>query len=129
MSESSDARAAPVPGDGIPVWRARRSSSRTSSWRRGFIGLFGFVIGPMIASLGLSLTTYNIVKPPTFIGVDNYVRAFTKDPLFWSSLVRTFTYAIIIVPLGVGGSLLVAVLLNQGLRMTSSTARSSSYRT
>ena len=83
------------------------------------VGLFGFVIGPMIASLGLSLTTYNIVAPPKFVGLDNYIRAFGSDPLFWSSLLRTFTYAVIIVPLGVAGALLVAVLLNQGLRGTS----------
>ncbi|HLZ07609.1 MAG TPA: sugar ABC transporter permease [Chloroflexota bacterium] len=82
------------------------------------VGFVVFVAGPIIASLGLSLSTYDIVKPPEFIGLDNYVRAFTKDPLFWPSIFRTFEYALVIVPVGVGGALLVALLLNQSLRFT-----------
>jgi multiple sugar transport system permease protein len=82
------------------------------------VGFLGFVAGPILASLYLSLTTYDIVKPPDFIGLSNYVRAFTHDELFWPSILRTFEYAAIIVPTGVGGALLVAVLLNQGLRLT-----------
>jgi multiple sugar transport system permease protein len=82
------------------------------------IGFIVFVAGPILASLGLSLTQYNIVKPPVYIGFANYVRAFTDDPLFFPSILRTFEYAVVIVPLGVGGALLVAVLLNQSLRFT-----------
>src|SRR5207248_1418226 len=82
------------------------------------IGFVVFVAGPILASLVLSLTTYNIVKPPVFTGLDNYVRAFTNDPLFWSSIFRTFEYTLVIVPLGVGGALTVAILLNQSLRFT-----------
>jgi multiple sugar transport system permease protein len=82
------------------------------------VGFIAFVAGPILASLYLSLTTYDIVKPPEFIGLSNFVRAFTQDELFWPSILRTFEYAAIIVPTGVGGALLVAVLLNQGLRFT-----------
>jgi multiple sugar transport system permease protein len=82
------------------------------------VGFLAFVAGPILASLYLSLTTYDIVKPPEFIGLSNFVRAFTQDELFWPSILRTFEYAAIIVPTGVGGALLVAVLLNQGLRLT-----------
>jgi len=83
------------------------------------IGFVAFIAGPMLASLFLSLTSYNIVAPPTFVGLENFVRAFTQDPLFWGSLGKTFLYAIVVVPLGVGGALLVAMLLNQSLRGTS----------
>jgi multiple sugar transport system permease protein len=82
------------------------------------VGFVAFVAGPILASLYLSLTEYDIVKPPDFIGIGNYIRAFTQDELFWPSILRTFEYAAIIVPTGVGGALLVAVLLNQGLRLT-----------
>jgi multiple sugar transport system permease protein len=82
------------------------------------IGFLAFVAGPMVASLVLSFTKYAFPKPPSFIGVDNFVRAFAKDPLFWPSVLRTFEYAVLIVPLGVGGALMVAILLNQGLRFT-----------
>lgn len=119
MGETSGARAAaaaPRRRSGLARQEAIYAYVFLLPW---LIGLFGLVIGPMIASLGLSLTTYNIVKPPTFVGLENYARAFSKDPLFWSSLGRTFVYAIVIVPLGVMGSLLVAVLLNQSLRFTS----------
>jgi multiple sugar transport system permease protein len=82
------------------------------------VGFLGFVIGPILASLVLSLTDYNIVQTPTFLGIGNYVRAFTQDTLFWGSLERTFLYAAVVVPTGVGGALGVAILLNQGLRNT-----------
>lgn len=83
------------------------------------IGFVGFVAGPILASLYLSLTTYNIAQPPQFVGISNFVQAFTQDPLFWGSLEKTFIYAIVVVPTGVFGALLVAILLNQGLRLTS----------
>ncbi|MGH2459687.1 MAG: carbohydrate ABC transporter permease [Chloroflexota bacterium] len=85
-------------------------------WVLGFVF---FVAGPIVASLYLSLTTYDIAQPPKFIGVSNFVQALTQDPLFWGSLEKTFIYALVVVPTGVFGALLVAILLNQGLRLTS----------
>jgi len=83
-----------------------------SPWIVGFILWFG---GPMLASLGLSLTNYDILSPPEFVGLQNYIQAFTEDDLFYSSLGRTFYYALVVVPLGVTGSLLLAVLLNRNI--------------
>lgn len=82
------------------------------------VGFLVFVAGPIIASLILSFTKYNIVNPPEFLGLANFQRALFQDPLFWASLLRTFEYAVLVVPLAVGGALLVALLLNQGLRLT-----------
>lgn len=82
------------------------------------VGFTVFIAIPILASLVLSLTRYNIATPPIFVGLGNYIQAFEQDPLFWKALLRTFTYAVVVVPCGVGGALLVAVLLNQGLRMT-----------
>ena len=82
------------------------------------IGLVVFYIGPVIASAYFSFTKYNIVKAPVFLGLDNYKRAFFEDRLFWPSLGRTFKYAIVSVPLGLIGSLLLALLLNQHLKAT-----------
>jgi multiple sugar transport system permease protein len=82
------------------------------------VGFAVFVAVPILASLVLSLTQYDIVQPPQFVGLGNYAQALTQDPLFWGSLARTFLYAVIVVPTGVGGALLVAVLLNQGLRLS-----------
>lgn len=83
------------------------------------VGFICFVSGPVITSLGLSFTKYDIVHAPEFIGFQNYQEMFTTDQLFWPSLGRTFLYAIVTVPAGLIGSLLAALLLNQGLKGTS----------
>jgi multiple sugar transport system permease protein len=83
------------------------------------IGFVLFVAGPLVASAVLSFTAFDVARPPRFIGLDNYITAFTTDDRFVSSLQLTFVYAIISVPLALLGSLLLAVLLNQRLRGTS----------
>ena len=86
-----------------------------SPWIVGFIV---FVAGPLLASAIMSFTKYNVLRPPTFIGLNNYIYAFTKDDLFLPSIVRTFYYAIVLVPIAMAGSLIVAMLLNQKLIAT-----------
>ena len=83
------------------------------------LGLLLFTLGPIVASLALSFTEYSILSTPKFIGLDNYAKAFTADDLLWPSIGRTLLYAVIIVPLGQVGSLLLAILLNQKLKGTS----------
>lgn len=82
------------------------------------LGLIVFWGGPILASLYFSFTEYSVTGTPRFLGLDNYIRAFTTDDLFWSSLGRTFTFAGIFVPVAVGGALILAVLLNQQLKGT-----------
>ena len=80
------------------------------------IGFFGLFVGPGLYSLYLSFTKYDVISPPTFIGLKNYVDMFTDDDLFWSSLLRTAYYAGLSVPLSVIGSMFLAILLNNKLR-------------
>jgi len=87
-----------------------------SPWIIGFIL---FVAGPLFASMYLSFTKYNVLRPPQFIGLDNYIYAFTKDDLFLPSIWRTFYFSLLSVPLSMLGSLLIAILLNQKLIATS----------
>lgn len=82
------------------------------------LGLICFVAGPMLASAYLSFTRYDIVNTPEFVGLKNYTEIFTKDRLFWPSMGLTFRYALIVVPLSLFGSMMAAILLNQGLRGT-----------
>jgi multiple sugar transport system permease protein len=82
------------------------------------IGLIVFVAGPMLASAYFSFTKYDVVNTPTFIGLKNYQDIFTRDRLFWPSMMLTFRYAIIVVPLSLIGSLAAAMLLNQALKGT-----------
>ncbi|RIK40134.1 MAG: ABC transporter permease [Chloroflexi bacterium] len=86
-----------------------------SPWIIGFIV---FVAGPLLASLYLGFTKYNVLRPAQWIGLQNYVTAFTQDPLFLPSIWRSFYYALLSVPLAMIGSLIVALLLNQKLWAT-----------
>lgn len=82
------------------------------------IGLIIFWIGPILASAYFSLLEYDVLSPGKFIGAENYIRAFSGDKLFWPSLGRTFYFSIVVVPVGIFGSLLLAMLLNQKLKAT-----------
>jgi multiple sugar transport system permease protein len=84
-----------------------------SPWIIGFVV---FSLGPIIASLYLSFTQYKIGGTPEWIGLQNFQEAFFRDKLFWPSLTRTAYFAVATVILGVFGSLLAALLLNQNLR-------------
>jgi multiple sugar transport system permease protein len=87
-----------------------------SPWLIGFLTL---TLGPMVASLYFSFTRYSIIRSPSWIGLDNYARAFTgQDRLFYSSLLRTGRFALYYVPTGVLLSLFLAMALNQRLRGT-----------
>jgi len=74
------------------------------------IGFLSFTLIPTIYSIWLSLTRYNILSAPVFVGVDNFIRMFTKDPLLWKSFFNTFRFAIISVPLKLTAALIVAML-------------------
>jgi multiple sugar transport system permease protein len=80
------------------------------------LGLVIWTIGPFVASLYLSFTEYTILKPPEWIGIDNYVEMFTDDRKFWTVLKFTLGYSVINVPLGLLGALLTATLLNQDVK-------------
>jgi multiple sugar transport system permease protein len=82
------------------------------------IGLSVFWVGPVFASFYFSFTEYDVLSPPRWIALDNYVTALTNDSLFWPSFGRTFQYSLVVVPVGLTGSLFLAVLLNRGLRGT-----------
>lgn len=85
-------------------------------WIVGYIAFSG---GPIVASAYLSFTKYNVLLPPKFIGFQNYVYALTKDDLFIPSIVKTFYFAILVVPPAIVLSLAIAILLNQALVGTS----------
>jgi multiple sugar transport system permease protein len=76
------------------------------------IGLLVFTIGPMLVSLGLSFTDYDVVNPPHVVGAANYRYLLFADPSFWISVRVTAIYAAVSVPLGLFVALVVAMLLN-----------------
>lgn len=80
--------------------------------------LFLFLIIPVLLAFVLSLTNARLISPnpPRFVGIDNFVRAFTADPVFTRSLLNTFLFALVVVPVQAGFGLLLAVLVNQKLK-------------
>jgi ABC-type sugar transport system permease subunit len=117
MTQSTEVLAVPTSRTGRSRWKLT-PSRREALWGYVFIGpwLIGLVLftaGPMIASLALSFTDFNMLRPTEakFIGLDNYVRM-TSDPNVITSVLVTFKFAAIVVPLTMAASLGFAVLLN-----------------
>jgi multiple sugar transport system permease protein len=81
-----------------------------------FIGFFGLTIGPIITSLYLSFTDFDLLTSPEWIGAQNYIRMFTNDPKFWASMRVTMFFVIFSVPLKLAFALAVAMLLNRGMK-------------
>jgi multiple sugar transport system permease protein len=77
------------------------------------VGLLAFTIIPMIVSLYISFTKYNITTAPKWVGFQNYINMFTEDPLFFKSILVTLYYVCVSVPLKIGFALLVAFVLNR----------------
>ena len=67
---------------------------------------------PVLATFYLSFTDYNVVQTPTWVGLYNYRTMLTADPAFWTSIKNTMFYTLLAVPLGLAGSLGLALLLN-----------------
>ena len=105
------------------------------------LGFLSFALGPMLASIGISFTDWEILTTPKFIGVDNYVKALTKDRLIGIAFGNTSSpgnapraipsttkdrligiafgntiYLMIGIPIGMAGSLLLALAMNQRIR-------------
>ena len=79
------------------------------------LGLAVITVGPMLASLFLSFTKYNLLSDPKFRGLDNYARML-EDPRLAKSLEVTFVYVFVSVPLQLALALLLALILDRGMR-------------
>ncbi|MGH3729954.1 MAG: carbohydrate ABC transporter permease [Micromonosporaceae bacterium] len=103
--------------------RRRRSGQRTGRqnlWGYVFLapwfaGLFLLTLGPMLGSLYVSFTEYPLLSAPEWSGTENYQRLL-DDPRYLKSLVVTFGYVFLSVPLELCFALFVAMILNRGLR-------------
>lgn len=116
---------ASLAADPAVAWAGRRGLTRLQ-WREAIqgylfispwvLGFLAFTLGPMLASFYYSFTLYNVQTSPRWSGLYNYIYAFTQDDLFWVSVKRTLLWSVMTVPLGIVGSLLAAILLNQRLK-------------
>lgn len=77
-----------------------------------FVGLLVFLILPIIAVAVLSFFNWGLIAQPTFIGLGNYSKLFGSSS-FWHSLLVTFYYILLNIPMQTVFALLLALLLNQ----------------
>ncbi|MGW6130288.1 carbohydrate ABC transporter permease [Cellulomonas sp. NPDC055163] len=80
-----------------------------------FLGLAVITVGPILASLYLSFTDYNLLEDPKWIGLENYQRML-EDTRLHNSLRVTFTYVFVSIPLQLAAALGLALVLDRGLR-------------
>jgi len=79
-------------------------------------GFLIFVVLPVVGSFGLSFVKWNLLRPPEFVGVSNYVQLLTRDPIFWKVVRNTVFFMVAIVPLQLALGLAAAVALSQAIR-------------
>jgi multiple sugar transport system permease protein len=119
------------PGFANAVGAARRRPGRSRSGPRGprpnegrwvllflaptIIGLAVLSAGPILATLGISLTKWDMLTPPQFVGLDNYAKLLDDDR-FQKALRNTAFYTLVSVPLGLTLALGLAAALNQQIR-------------
>jgi len=81
-----------------------------------FLGIAIFEFGPFVATLGLSFFDWDIVRQPRFVGLDNFIKLFTNDNLYWTAVRNTVYFAVGTIIPGFFLALLLAVALNQKLK-------------
>lgn len=81
-----------------------------------FIGVLVFIAFPVVFSLFMSFTSWDVLTPPTFVGARNYVEMFASDPLFWTGLRNSAYYVVLTVPTSIAIGLGIALAMNQNVR-------------
>jgi multiple sugar transport system permease protein len=81
------------------------------------VGFLAFYIWPLLRGIYLSFTKFNLLTPPEFNGLTNYVRM-VHDPVFWNALVVTLEYVVINIGLQTVLALVIAVMMQRLTRKT-----------
>ena len=97
----------------LSFWESLNAWFFVAPWVLGFILFTG---GPILASLIISFTKWDIVNPPIWAGLGNYADML-QDALFFQSLKVTTIYALVAVPLQIVVGLFIALLLNTKIRL------------
>jgi multiple sugar transport system permease protein len=98
-----------------PVMMRRKTMTGwmfVAPWIIGFV-IFGLY--PIITSFYYSMTRYDVLRIPQYIGLANYQHLLFEDPVFWTSVWNTLFYTVIRVPIAIFLSLILAVLVNQAV--------------
>ncbi len=93
------------------TYSRRRQDARAAIWflLPSLSGLVLFLVVPLVASFVLSFTNWQLLAPPRFVGLHNYIRLFTVDPTFKQILGNTILYTAEYLVLNIAISLAMAV--------------------
>jgi multiple sugar transport system permease protein len=105
-------------GAGVKLGRMARQEERAAylfllPW---LIGLVVFLLGPIIASILISMTNWNIISEAEWVGLANYQEMLFEDRNFWQSIRVTLYYTALSVPLYLVAGLALSLLLNLRLK-------------
>lgn len=110
----------------LPARRLRGGTLRRQEARAGLLFILPwllflliFTAYPVLATLYLSFTEYNVLQPPTWIGLDNFAELFREDPAVPTAVANSAVYAAVSVPLRLVLALALALVLNLGVRAIS----------
>ena len=106
-----------------PSSKPRTTAAQRRNLRNGLlfacpwiVHLLVFIAYPIAASLYYSLCSYDTLRPPRWVGLENYRILFTEDPLFWTSVWNTLYMVALGLPVSMVISLGIALLMNQKLK-------------
>lgn len=74
---------------------------------------FMFTVIPVLMSMGISFTYFNLLEPPRFIGFDNYIQLFLEDSIFIIALRNTLILAVVTGPVSYLMAFVFAWLINE----------------
>lgn len=102
---------------------------KTSLWKRigkskaaylmllpALIGFGIFTLYPNLWVVSLSFFQYDGITDPRFIGFENYVRLFTRDPLWWRAVLNTFIFALVKLIIEMPIALIFAMMITQKIK-------------
>ncbi|GAA4431846.1 sugar ABC transporter permease [Georgenia halophila] len=115
-----------APAEAVSESRQTRKRPKTASYRRqggaAHIFLLPWLLGlvlitavPLLASLYLAFTDYSLLTEPEFVGLENF-RQMLDDERFWAAVGVTLRYVLVSVPVQLGFALLLAVILDKGIK-------------
>ena len=96
------------------TWQEMKNNKTAYFMLAPFMLLFIiFTVLPVVLSIFLSLTDFNMLQMPHFLGIDNYMRLFLDDEIFILAIQNTLVFAAITGPVSYILALLVAWFINE----------------
>lgn len=110
MKLSARKKDKPVRRLGREIWKNRENYLMVAPYAVIFLT---FTVVPVVLAICMSFTYFNLLEPPEFRGLFNYIRLFLDDDVFWLSLKNTLIFALLTGPLSYFLCLLFAWLINE----------------